>query len=179
MCEGNIYSSTPTGVWAALIVTILVTMLGMIGFLSKDWHRRQAVLALRESERKLQALTQSAMDAIISSDDCGKILSWNKGAERLFGYGQEIKKGMQIASGADDIRGKGRIVEFFGRHKNGQEIPIELSLSGWSADNKHFYGAIIRDITERKNTEKTLEDYSKHLKEQVLQRATNRGVTAI
>ncbi len=88
---GNIYSSTPTGVWAALIVTILVTMLGMIGFLSKDWHRRQAVLALRESERKLQALTQSAMDAIISSDDCGKILSWNKGAERLFGYGQEIK----------------------------------------------------------------------------------------
>jgi len=184
---GNIYSSTPTGVWAALIVTILVTMLGMIGFLSKDWHRRQAVLALRESERKLQALTQSAMDAIISSDDCGKILSWNKGAERLFGYGQEMvgqdlitimperyqkacKKGMQIASGADDIRGKGRIVEFFGRHKNGQEIPIELSLSGWSADNKHFYGAIIRDITERKNTEKTLEDYSKHLKEQVLQR---------
>jgi len=184
---GNIYSSTPTGVWAALIVTVLVTILGMIGFLSKDFHRRRAVLALRESERKLQALTQSAMDAVISSDDRGQILSWNKGAEKLFGYGQEMvgqdlitimperyqyacKHSMQLASGADDIRGKGRVVEFFGRHKNGQEIPIEISLAGWSADNKHFYGAIIRDITERKNTEKTLEDYSKHLKEQVLQR---------
>jgi len=184
---GNIYSSTPIGLWVALMVTILVTIFGMIGFLTKDFHRRRAVLALRDSEKKLQALTQSAMDAIISSDDSGKILSWNKGAERLFGYGQEMigqdlttimperyqescKQGMQLVSGAKYIRGKGRVVEFFGRHKNGQEMPIEVSLAGWSADNKHFYSAIIRDITERKNTEKTLEDYSEHLKEQVLQR---------
>ncbi len=53
--------------------------------------------ALRESEERYRSLTQSAIDAIITADIKGKIVDWNNGAEKIFGYknkeiiGKELK----------------------------------------------------------------------------------------
>ena len=44
---------------------------------------------VRQSEERFRSVTESAMDAIISADSNGTILSWNHGAQRLFGYARD------------------------------------------------------------------------------------------
>ena len=54
----------------------------------KHWTRGASLWkqALRDSEMRFRSLAQSAVDAIISIDSEDKIIFWNKGAEKIFGY---------------------------------------------------------------------------------------------
>jgi len=125
---------------------------------------------LDESELKFRSVVQSAVDAIILSDSDGNIISWNKGAEGIFGYeeGEVLGKPLTILmperyreghlKGLERVRttGKssyiGKISEMEGLKKNGSEFPLELSRSTWKVGDKTFYGGIIRDISERKRS---------------------------
>ncbi|MCU7905858.1 MAG: EAL domain-containing protein [Candidatus Thiodiazotropha sp. (ex Epidulcina cf. delphinae)] len=125
-------------------------------------------------EDRYRAVSQSAFDAIISADDNGAILSWNSGAERIFGYrydeiiGGSIAKvmpyryrsghalAMQRMASGNDSAIIGSTMELAGLHKNGKEFPIELSLGSWTQDEQRFFSAVIRDITDRRKTEKSL-----------------------
>ncbi len=115
----------------------------------------------------IRAIVSSATDAIITADDAGDIVSWNPAAERIFGYTESDAVGRSLtliiperfrdqhrAGHARVVRtGEthiiGQTVEIFGLHKEGHEVPIELSLSTWDADGHRYFGAIIRDITDR------------------------------
>ncbi|MDZ4676208.1 MAG: PAS domain S-box protein [Oligoflexia bacterium] len=129
--------------------------------------------ALKQSEKKFRSVSQSANDAIISCDTNGEVISWNHGAEVLFGYlesetiGQNLKfimperfrKMHQMGMDRMNSTGEKRIfktVELMGLRKGAIEFPIELSLSDWLQGDKRFYSAIIRDITERKAAEDTI-----------------------
>jgi len=59
--------------------------------------QKQAVAALLESEHRHRAIMQSAHDAIVTSDQTGKILGWNHGAETLFGYTELEAMGQPLA----------------------------------------------------------------------------------
>jgi len=122
-------------------------------------------------ELKFKSITQSANDAIISANEQGEIQSWNKAAENIFGYAEdEVLGGLLTVIIPEEYRklhekgiervakgGKhhviGHSVELSGLHKDGHSIPIELSLSTWTVKNKVFYSGIIRDISERKQSE--------------------------
>ncbi|AZB44996.1 bifunctional diguanylate cyclase/phosphodiesterase [Bacillus sp. FJAT-42376] len=127
-----------------------------------------------QSERKFRSVFESANDAIILADAKGLILSWNEGAERMFGYreadvtGRNLQviipdeykeahqKGMNRYLSTGEERVVGKTVELEGLKKDGSRFPIELSLASWKEDNKVYFSSIIRDITERKKNEKRI-----------------------
>ncbi|NKB86710.1 MAG: PAS domain S-box protein [Acidobacteria bacterium] len=127
--------------------------------------------ALQESAAKFRAATESAIDAIVSADARGKILSWNRAAERLFGYVEEEMLGESLTkiipdryreqhnAGVERVGSGGRsriigsIVEIEGLHKDGHEVPVELSLTAWKLEGERYFTGILRDIAERKEAE--------------------------
>ena len=133
--------------------------------------RKVAEEALLKSEEQYRTLIHSATDAIISTDASGKINSWNRAAEKIFGYPEKEAIGMEITNlmpqsyreahiqgmervletGIEKIIGK--TVEVEGLRKNGEQFPVEISLASWKVDDHINFTAIIRDITERQKLE--------------------------
>ncbi|MBI4342722.1 MAG: MASE1 domain-containing protein [Candidatus Omnitrophica bacterium] len=135
---------------------------------------RQAHEALRTSEEQFRAVVETARDAIVSANTQGCIISWNSGAEAIFGYrGSEVMgkpltmlmperfheahtQGLRrlLAGGTSKVLGT--TLELAGVRKDGIEFPLELSLSSWETSLGRFFTAIIRDIAERKQAEQQL-----------------------
>ncbi|MFH2123336.1 MAG: PAS domain S-box protein [Pseudomonadota bacterium] len=132
--------------------------------------RSAAESALRESEDKFRNLTASALDGIILMDHEGNIAYWNEAAATIFGYtsaevmGQPIhqliaarREGeseiVQGLEGQEMLCAYAHTVELTARHRNGNEILVELSLSSTRIRNKWHAIWIVRDVTERKKSE--------------------------
>lgn len=119
-----------------------------------------------QTRAHLAAIVESSDDAIISKDLNGVILSWNQGAERLFGYtaeemiGQPGKRLFLPTQSVEESRILQRVsdgecinlYETIRRRKNGQTINISLSVSPIRGANGLIIGAskIARDIGEQK-----------------------------
>lgn len=125
---------------------------------------------LAELEKgKLATIVESSIDAIISKDPNGYIISWNKAAEQLFGYTAEEAVGRSItiiipsdrldeeASILSRIRRNEKVqhYETVRRRKDGSLVDISLSISPISDANGNVIAAskIVRDITQRKAAE--------------------------
>ncbi|MCX6245288.1 MAG: PAS domain S-box protein [Bacteroidetes bacterium] len=136
-------------------------------------ERRRAAEALRISEQRFHIFAESATDAIISTDETGRIIYMNPEFENIFGHkipemlGREITNLMNLKENQDSsdvIRSildldrirEMRRMEVQGKHKSGTIIPLEISLGGYDTKDGTFYIAIVRDITERKKIEKQL-----------------------
>ena len=61
---------------------------GIRGMNNRD--KDKLIAELRENEDRYRSVTETSVDAIITSDQTDLFLTWNKGAELIFGYGQEI-----------------------------------------------------------------------------------------
>lgn len=127
--------------------------------------------ALMESEIRFQAVFQTATDAIVLADHTGRIMSWNKSAESMFGYTAEEmfgkpltlimpdryreahSEGMQRLQTTGEARIIGKTIALHGLRKSGQEFPIELSLNSWSTGGQPSYSGFIRDISLRETKE--------------------------
>ena len=128
----------------------------------------------KQAEQKFRSVTESAIDAIISADHTGRIISWNSAATRILGYteaeavGRRLeliiperfhdahRNGMARFTETGEAHVIGTTVELFARTKGGDEVPIELSLSTWTVRDERYYTGIIRDIGERKRAEEAL-----------------------
>jgi two-component system, LuxR family, sensor kinase FixL len=137
-------------------------------------ERRRAEEALRASEQRFRAVTDAAVDAIVSADAFGRLLSWNSGAERMFGWKAEEVVGRPLTviiperlralheAGIARVRQSGHsklagsVVELIGLRRDGGEFPIELSIGAWDGSDGLAFSGVIRDITERKQAEVTL-----------------------
>jgi len=151
-------------------------------------ERKRAEAELRDSEMRLRSVAQSAVDAIISSDNYGHICSWNRGAEIIFGYtereviGKPLtilmpqryreahQRGMERVNSTGETRVIGKVVELHGQRKDGSEFPLELSLGTWTTEEGTFYTGIIRDITDRKLAEEEIKRLNEELERRVIAR---------
>ncbi len=133
---------------------------------------RKVSLAQEILQQRFHKVTSTSPDAVICADDAGHITFWSPAAERLFGYsareavgqpfdlilppgGAAQEAGARLAD-RDAVDFAGRTVELEGRRRDGAVIPVEMSLSRWRESEKACFGAIVRDITERKLSEKSL-----------------------
>ena len=134
-----------------------------------DADRRQAVQNLAESEARARMVLNSASDAFIGMDSDGRIVSWNAQAEATFGWTRDDVIGKRISDtivpmdfraaheqGLKRFHETGeapivnRRVEIRGLHRSGHEFPIEITVtSPVRAGRGYFFGAFLRDISER------------------------------
>ena len=132
-----------------------------------------------ERQAVLSAIVESSDDAIVSKDLNGKILSWNAGAEKIFGYQEKEMIGKSITKLIPGERmteekkiltqiRKGIKVDHFEtvrKHKSGRKIPVSLTISPIKNSKGIIIGAskIARDISNRIKAEKELKKYTENL----------------
>jgi len=138
----------------------------------RDVSERVAMVdALSAHEARLEAIVETANDAIVTIDASGLVTMWNPYAEEMFGRRAEEMVGqplsiilpdqfrdrhdaglLRLARGGES-RILGETVELTALHSSGREFPIELSLAMWEQGDSRFFSGILRDITLRKEAE--------------------------
>jgi two-component system, LuxR family, sensor kinase FixL len=142
--------------------------------LSTQQKLDQAAIALDDTEERLRAILETAVEGIITIDERGTIESMNPAAVRIFGYksSEVIGKNVHILmpspyheqhdSYLANYRntGKARIIgigrEVSGRRKDGTVFPMDLSVSEVKLAGRRLFTGFVRDITERKRLEKEI-----------------------
>ncbi len=172
--------------WVCLIA--LIAIIAICIMLLVLWRQQQAqnllLLAeklklsiadnsLRQNIESTQALMKSALDAVVSMDQHGKIIAWNPQAEVIFGYSPEQAIGRDVAELIAPPANRhgiarflktttktilGKQIETQGMRADGSEFPIELTVLELTQNHEQFFTAYIRDISERKQMEKKLRD---------------------
>jgi len=146
-------------------------------------ERVQAERLLARSEARLRGILDSAMDAIITVDSRQHIVLFNRAAEDVFSCPRDQAIGAPLAwfiperfrhahsalvanfgsAGASSRRmGAQRIV--MGLRRNGEEFPIDASISHIVEEGEHFYTVILRDVTERTRAEQQLRESKEEIR---------------
>jgi len=129
---------------------------------------------IRQEQRISQLIAETTTDAFVCAGPDSRIMLWNEGAEKLFGWtarealGQSLHliiprrhhnghdTGMDRLMSGAPTRLVGKTVEVPATCKGGHELPVELSLAMWRSESDGSpagFAAIIRDISERKAAE--------------------------
>jgi len=152
-------------------------------------ERQQTEMALRESEARFTTILNIAAEAIIAVDDTQRIVLFNQGAERIFGYtGAEVSGQLldvllplsfvdlhrqfvqDFAQEPIHARQMTENRTIIGKRKDGSEFPLEGSISKISEQNRTLFTAILRDISERKLAETILQQERALLTQRVEER---------
>jgi len=130
---------------------------------------------LQEREAKMRQILDTALDAVLSIDEKGRITEWNAQAETMFGWRRQEAMGRRMAdlliparyrSGHDQgmrrflASGDGpwlnRRIEISALRQNGEEFPVEVSIASYRVGGTWAFNGFIRDISERKLAEAKL-----------------------
>ncbi len=171
------------GVLSPLLAFWVLTLIGR--WLDKT---EQAEKAARTSDRRLASIMSASADAILGLDPAGRIESWNRGAELLFGHAADDMRGRSFA----DLLGRGEAAdievqwltdkaahdgyvrghETTCRTQAGHEVAVELTATYLTDDVNRSLGmsVILRDITERKHRDEEIRRLNASLSEQVAER---------
>ena len=144
-------------------------------------HHRAEML-VRESEARLLSIFSSAMDAIITADEHQRIVMFNAAAEAMFGITRAQVQGQPLSTlmperfrsqhsshvehfgnAHETQRGMGSLGAVYGLRANGEEFPIEASISHVRVDGRHLYSVILRDISKRLEAERAIRESESRL----------------
>ena len=140
----------------------------------REDHSRGMSVSPSVSEARLASVLGTAVDGIVVMDDAARIILFNKACETLFGYSAEEVRGKNVKmlmpadyahehdgylshyleTGEKRIIGIGREVR--GRHSDGTEFPIELSVGEAATPEGRQFIGIMRDLRPRKAVERRL-----------------------
>jgi PAS domain S-box-containing protein len=157
-----------------------------VSSISRDiTEQKRAERELKESRARLSGIIGSAMDAIISVDSDQKVTLFNTAAERMFRYSvaEALGKPLDIfiperfrrdhrkhvgefGQTGTTARAMGHLRPLAGVRADGEEFPIEASISHIEIGAQQIFTVILRDITERMNAQQSLERQSGILREQ-------------
>lgn len=144
----------------------------------------EEVLRREASERTFSALLESAPDAMVVSNDQGRIVMTNLQTENMFGYRAEQLAGQPVElliperfrkghilhrkqyMTAPQLRSMGVGLELFGLHRDGHEFPVAVSLSPVQLDQGLVVFSAIRDMREHRKIEREIRDLNLELKKQ-------------
>ena len=145
------------------------------GFLEDATGRRRMEEKVRGGEARLSAIIHSALNAIVTADEMQNVILFNPAAEQIFGWKESEALGRPLDQfipvryraahrehlrkfGQTEINGRkmGQRDGILGVRKNGEEFPLEASISHVEFGGKRVYTVILRDITEEKKAEAEL-----------------------
>jgi PAS domain S-box/diguanylate cyclase (GGDEF) domain len=136
--------------------------------------------ALREREERLQGILASVAEGIVTINDSGRVESANPACERMFAYGRGQMAGIDLGDlMPDEMRDRhqrffdaymsglfptlmGRLVEGVGLRRDGTTFPMEISVSELRHGRHRLFTAILRDISERKESEDRIRRLAHH-----------------
>jgi PAS domain S-box-containing protein len=139
----------------------------MLGMAVDITTRKHLEVELHESQDRMAAIVASAMDAIIAIDDAQRIVLFNASAEKMFGCRAHDAIGGCIerfipqrfrAAHGTYIRHFGETGSTRAVRANGEEFPIEASVSEVDAAGKKLFTVILRDVTDRETAEEALRE---------------------
>lgn len=153
-----------------------------VGTIRDITERKEAAKRLTEEASRLAAVMNTVLDGVLTIDRFGTIQSYNPAAERIFGYTPEEVMGKNVkmlmpnpyhsehdgylanyhATGEKKVIGIGREVE--AKRKDGSIFPMELGINEMHVQDQVMFVGTIRDISERKEAEKSIEKFIEKLK---------------
>jgi len=164
---------TTAVLWSSGIIGFIGAIAALVLFDRLNWELAIQANRLRESNTQLQAILDNVVDGIITIDEDGHIQSFNHAAQLIFGYepaevlGKNLKRLIREPIPSDSMEvlryfvGNNKLKlrrqqQSLGRHKNGNEFPLELALSEMQLADQRLFIGIVRDITQRQQAEETL-----------------------
>lgn len=155
------------------------TLTNFIAIETDITERKRSEAIIRESEALKSGILETALDAIISINHEGNIIEFNPSAETIFGYQRAdiIGKAMgelivppKLRDGHSDGLQRyldtrtphvlGQRIELSAMRADGTEFPIELAITALEHNDNPIFTAHLRDISERKEAEETLQRYA-------------------
>ncbi|WP_205508694.1 sensor histidine kinase [Longitalea arenae] len=164
-----------------------------IGILANNFNTMAEELArsisvIEQAQQKFKGLLESAPDAIVIVSEKGIIHLVNNQCENIFGYNKNELIGCNVELLLPErfrtgplenqklfydnpgVRSTGVGLELLGRRKNGEEFPVELSISPLETEEGVLITTAIRDISEKKRLEKEIREANITLEKKVQQR---------
>ena len=133
---------------------------------------------LQESESRIRAMLDTALDAVIGMDDQGRITDWNQRAVATFGWTKDEalgcalddkiippqhreahRRGLARFLATAGSKFVSRRIELTALRRNGEEFPVDLGITPLKTGDKHHFTAFIADITVRKRAEDEIRRY--------------------
>jgi PAS domain S-box-containing protein len=162
---------------------------GYVALVTDITARRQAETALRENEERVRLIVDSALDAVVTIDEHGRITGWNPQAESAFGwtrdevlnrdladlvipdeYREAHRQGLKRFLKTDTGPVLNKRLELTALHRSGRTFPIELTITPLKLGPRYEFSAFVRNITERKHLEVILRRTNELLEQRVEER---------
>lgn len=154
-------------------------------------EKQQIARELNDNRTQIAAIIESAMDAIITIDQDQRIILFNSAAQKMFLCSREDAMGQPIERfiphrfrdahhhhihtfGKTGVtsRHMGALGEISGIRSNGEEFPIEASISQVEIGGSKFFTVILRDETVRKQQEEAIHRFNEELEQRVAARTS-------
>lgn len=178
-----------TGLGLAFMVTSAAAVLTAVVWLTArrleraDIERENADARTRETKRMLEDLLASVAEGVVCVDEDQRIVLYNDAAQRIFGHSRDDLIGQPLgmliperfrarheeqvrhfAATGRSSRSMGRYGVVFGLRANGEEFPMDATISQSGTAPGRLFTVVLRDITERLRTERERRAYTERLR---------------